>query len=96
MKSQDARSIDDNFFGSVTVGERGQVVIPAEARKMLSIHAGDKLLVLGHPSSSGLVMAKLDSMREFITSLMEGLREVEETSPSEAENAARKTKDGQN
>jgi len=33
------------FYGSVTVGERGQVVIPAEARKDFGIQPGDKLLV---------------------------------------------------
>ncbi|WP_416390183.1 AbrB/MazE/SpoVT family DNA-binding domain-containing protein [Terrisporobacter petrolearius] len=35
------------FFGSVTVGERGQIVIPKEARKLFDINTGDKLLVLG-------------------------------------------------
>jgi len=35
------------FFGSVTVGERGQIVIPKEARELFDINTGDKLLVLG-------------------------------------------------
>jgi len=35
------------FYGSVTVGQRGQIVIPAEARKDFAIAPGDKLLVLG-------------------------------------------------
>jgi len=35
------------FYGSVTVSERGQIVIPADARKDFGIKAGDKLLVLG-------------------------------------------------
>ena len=35
------------FFGSVTVGERGQIVIPKKAREIFNIEAGDKLLVLG-------------------------------------------------
>lgn len=35
------------FFGAVVVGERGQIVIPKEAREVFNIHAGDKLLVLG-------------------------------------------------
>lgn len=33
-------------FGTVTVGERGQVVIPAEVRKIFKIKSGDKLIVL--------------------------------------------------
>lgn len=35
------------FFGSVVVGERGQIVIPKEARDVFNINAGDKLLILG-------------------------------------------------
>ena len=36
-----------HFFGSVTVGERGQIVIPKKARELFGIHPGDQLLVLG-------------------------------------------------
>ncbi|MCC3866777.1 helix-turn-helix domain-containing protein [Terrisporobacter mayombei] len=36
-----------HFFGSVTVGERGQIVIPKEARELFDVNTGDKLLVLG-------------------------------------------------
>ena len=32
-------------YGAVTVGERGQLVIPASLRKDLSIRAGDKLMI---------------------------------------------------
>ena len=35
------------FFGSVLVGERGQIVIPKEARDRFNINSGDKLLLLG-------------------------------------------------
>lgn len=35
------------FFGAVVVGERGQIVIPKEARDIFNINAGDKLLMLG-------------------------------------------------
>ena len=35
------------FFGAVLVGERGQIVIPKEARETYNINPGDKLLVLG-------------------------------------------------
>ena len=35
------------FFGSVVAGERGQIVIPKEARIVFNINAGDKLLILG-------------------------------------------------
>ena len=35
------------FYGSVTVSERGQIVIPVDARKDFGIKTGDKLLVFG-------------------------------------------------
>ncbi|MGB2582938.1 MAG: AbrB/MazE/SpoVT family DNA-binding domain-containing protein, partial [Dehalococcoidia bacterium] len=34
------------FYGSATVSERGQIAIPAEARKDFDIKTGDKLLVM--------------------------------------------------
>ncbi len=70
-------SLEDHFFGTATVGERGQIVIPAEARKRFDIHPGDKVLVMGHPSASGVMLCKIDAMREFFTSFLTGLERLE-------------------
>ncbi|MFA5113808.1 MAG: AbrB/MazE/SpoVT family DNA-binding domain-containing protein [Candidatus Margulisiibacteriota bacterium] len=43
------------FYDTVTVGERGQVVIPAKARRDFKIKAGDKLVVLQGLGMMGLV-----------------------------------------
>ena len=48
------------FYGSVTVGERGQVVIPAQARRDHHIEAGQKLIVLGSPE--GLALLSIDKL----------------------------------
>ena len=47
-----------NFYGSTTVGERGQIVLPAKLRDDLKINAGDKLLVLsnGPPGKEGIMI----------------------------------------
>lgn len=45
-------------YGAVTVGERGQVVIPAEIRKSFKIKPGDKLFVLAKPDMIGLIPAE--------------------------------------
>ena len=37
----------DRLYGTTTMGARGQVVIPAEARKELKLKPGDQLLVMG-------------------------------------------------
>ncbi len=71
-------SWDDNFFGAVTVGERGQVVIPAAARKRFRIESGDKLLIMGDPGKRGLMLCKLDTMREFMNMFQETLARVEQ------------------
>ncbi len=55
------------FYGSVTVGERGQVAIPAEARRDLSITPAAKLLVFGGPEKGALILIKAESVTEFIT-----------------------------
>ena len=75
MKPQ--TSLEDHFYGAATVGDRGQVVIPAEARKKFGIHPGDKVLVLAHPHASGVVLCKIDAMREVFSSLLADLEKIE-------------------
>ena len=48
-----------HLFGLVTVGEKGQIVIPAKARKLFDISAGDKLVVLGD-EGQGIAIIKAD------------------------------------
>lgn len=70
-------TMEDHFYGSATVGERGQVVIPADARKKYGINPGDKILVIGHPGGHGLMLCKINDMREFFSSLLEDLNKIE-------------------
>ena len=49
-----------HMFGMVTVGERGQIVIPAKARKLFDISAGDSLVVLGD-EGQGLALIKQEA-----------------------------------
>lgn len=79
LGNKDAFCHEHEFFGSVTVGERGQVVIPAEARKKMGIQPGDKLLVMGHPFAEGVVLAKIDSMREALSAFLDGLSGMEQS-----------------
>jgi AbrB family looped-hinge helix DNA binding protein len=71
------------FYGSVTVGERGQIVIPSEARAELGINPGDKLLVMRHPVNKGLMVFKFEAVREFLDDLEAGLQKVQEVEDSE-------------
>jgi hypothetical protein len=51
------------FFGTVTVGQRGQVAIPAQARKNLGLESGDQLVVLTDPAQ-GLALISLRLLLE--------------------------------
>ncbi len=48
-----------HMFGLVTVGDKGQIVIPVRARRVFNIRPGDQLMVLGDENSGiALVDAK--------------------------------------
>lgn len=68
----------DAFYGSATLGERGQIVIPAEARAELGLSPGDKLLILRHPIHSGLVLFKIEAAREFLDDFHAQLQRFEQ------------------
>lgn len=69
------------FYGAITVSERGQVVIPAEARRDFNIEVGDKLLVLGD-LEKGLWVVKASMLLEKMPD-MSGMLESVNSLPKE-------------
>lgn len=61
-----------HIFGTVKVGERGQIVIPKEAREIFNISPGDTLLVLGD-EEQGIAVVKADVMKEAALKILKGL-----------------------
>ena len=61
-----------HIFGTVKVGEKGQIVIPKEARQIFDIKAGDTLLVLGD-EEQGIAIVKADVMKELAVKILKGL-----------------------
>jgi AbrB family looped-hinge helix DNA binding protein len=59
------------IFGTVKVGERGQIVIPKEARDKFGINPGDDLMVLGD-EKKGLAIVKMDLMKGFALKILDG------------------------
>lgn len=53
------------FFGSVTVGERGQIVIPQKARKVFHIEPGEQILVFGDEERGMGLMPKQGLLEVF-------------------------------
>jgi len=68
---------EDSFYGAATVGEKGQIVIPAEAREKLKIQKGDKLLVFGMGCDM-LAITKLSRVEKFASSLSDRLNRIRE------------------
>jgi len=66
------------LYGVVTVAERGQIVIPKEARDHFNIKPGDKLLVMGD-IKRGIGIVKAEKMKEFAEKLMGAIGEPEKT-----------------
>ena len=59
------------IFGVVKVGEKGQIVIPRDARKLYDINPGDALMVLG--DQRGMALIKTEIFQSVINQAMEGL-----------------------
>ncbi len=57
---------DKKLYGTATVGTKGQVVIPSDAREELGLMTGDRLYVIGSPSKGFVGLLKEDQIEEFI------------------------------
>jgi len=64
-----------HIFGTVKVGERGQIVIPKEARDIFDIDPGDNLLILGD-EEKGIAIVKEDLMKHFALKILEGIDHI--------------------
>lgn len=69
--------MDRQFYGSTVMGERGQLVIPAEARKELGLEKGEKLLVFGFHKNS-LMITKLSSFKKITEEMTKKQKEIED------------------
>ena len=57
-----------HIFGVVKVGDKGQIVIPAKARKIFDIQPGDNLLVLGD-EGQGIAIIKEKGLLDLLKSV---------------------------
>ena len=75
------------FYGATTIGERGQVVVPAEARKDLNLTHSTKLMVFsGGPIGEGLLLLKADTVSEMVARASQMLSGFKDIIKSEVEN----------
>ncbi|MBQ2008235.1 MAG: AbrB/MazE/SpoVT family DNA-binding domain-containing protein [Alistipes sp.] len=67
MQEKDGKYI----FGVVKISEKGQIVIPKEARKLYDLKAGDALLLLG--DKNGMAMVKTEIFQDLVGQVLEDL-----------------------
>jgi AbrB family looped-hinge helix DNA binding protein len=67
MQENDGKYI----FGVVKVGDKGQIVIPRDARKIYDIKPGDALLMLG--DRKGMAILKTEVFQAAIDQTMEDI-----------------------
>ena len=69
--------LENRCLGSTTVGPRGQVVIPVNARKEMGIDAGTTLLVFEAFHGQGLVLLKVDAIEQMMSMVSKRLTDFE-------------------
>ena len=69
-----------HLFGTVRVGDRGQIVLPKKARDLFRIKQGDLLVVLGdeNPETAGIALVPGDTILRNIASLRDMLNDEKE------------------
>ena len=64
-------------FGTAKVGDRGQIVIPKEARELFDIRPGDTLLIVGE-SDTGLIISRPELLNKLATELLNNVKKEED------------------
>jgi len=54
-----------HIFGTVKVGEKGQIVIPKEARDIFGIKPGDSLMLLGDEATGLAIITEKQLIGQF-------------------------------
>lgn len=64
-------------FGTAKVGDRGQIVIPKEARELFNIRPGDTLLILGE-EDTGLIVSRPEVLSDIANQLFDSVKKEDE------------------
>lgn len=65
------------FWGSATVGTKGQIVIPSEARQALEMKEGDKLLIVSSATNNGtLVVVKPEVLEQHMQRVQTNIKDL--------------------
>ena len=70
------KSKQQRVFGTAKVGDRGQIVIPKEAREFFGIEPGDTLLILGK-HETGLIVTKPETLNNLANQIFNSIENEE-------------------
>jgi len=70
-----------SFYGVATVGTKGQIVIPAEAREEMNLHPGEKVIIFGKKNTlkdDGMVcICPISTAEKFLAALTKHASETQ-------------------
>ncbi len=66
--------LNGKYAWMVKIGEKGQFVIPKEAREMFDLQPGNEILVLGD-KERGIAILPREMQREYITRIFSGIED---------------------
>ena len=69
-------------YGAVTVGERGQIVIPAEVRKSLNIKSGEQLMVFAKLDKKVISLMRAKDFSQFLEKAAKIISKLENKIPN--------------
>lgn len=64
------------FYGSTTVGERGQIVLPVTLRRDLDIKKRDTLIVIGNPHMKNIMLFNEDTMDKYLDFMSDNITQL--------------------
>ena len=64
------------FYGTATIGTKGQIVIPSEAREELGLNPGDKVVVIGIKDHGMLGICPVSSVEKMLMQTAEQLEYI--------------------
>lgn len=65
-----------HLFGTATIGSKGQIVIPVEARNDLELAVGDKVMVIGSKKSRSLTIVKPEVIEKYMTETQANIKSM--------------------
>ena len=60
------------IFGVVKISEKGQIVIPRDARKAYDLKPGDALLLVG--DKNGMALLKTEIFQDVVSEIVDGIK----------------------